>query len=82
MEHMKRLVLLLCVVPVAALSTTLVGRLAAQERVYSVAEVATGFHQCPRIWIGRTVLVRGAIIWYVYDNVAPNGDHNSGQSGL
>ncbi len=83
MEHMKRLVLLLCsVAPVAALSTPLVGRLAAQERVYAVAEVATGLHQCPRMWIGRTVRVRGAIIWYVYDDSAPNGDHNSGQSGL
>jgi len=35
-----------------------------------------------RAWIGRTVLVRGAIIWYVYDYSAPNSNHNSGQSGL
>ncbi len=78
MEHMKWLVLLLCGALVAALSTALVGRLAAQERVYSVAEVATVLHQRPRMWIGRTVLVRGAIIWHVYDYSAPNRDHNSG----
>lgn len=79
---MKRLVLLLCgVTLVAALSTALVGRLAPHDQVYSVAEVAAGLHQRPRAWIRRTVLVRGAIIWYVYDYFAPNGDHNSGQSG-
>ncbi len=32
--------------------------------VYTVDTVVSGLHQQPTVWAGRTILVRGAIIWY------------------
>ncbi len=68
-------------VVVAGITTAVVGRLASAERVYSVGEVVSGLRQHPRAWIGRIVLVRGAIIWYAFDHYGPNGEHDGGQDG-
>ena len=80
---MKRhpLAVLVVLVLVAGVATTIVGRLASAERVYVVGEVVAGLRQHPRTWIGRTVLVRGAIIWYDSDHYGPSGEHDNQQDG-
>jgi len=47
---------------VAGLVATHRGRLGGP--VYTVDTVVSGLHQQPTVWAGRTILVRGAIIWY------------------
>jgi len=68
-------------VVVAGVTTAVVGRLASAERVYSVGEVVSGLRQHPQAWIGRTVLVRGAIIWYDSDHYGPSEEHDNEQDG-
>jgi len=53
------LIVLLCLVVVAALVSVIVGLVSPSPRVYSVDEVQAGLRQQPRAWVGRTVLVRG-----------------------
>jgi len=53
------LIVLLCLVVVAALAGVIVGLVSPSLRVYSVDEVQAGLRQQPRAWVGRTVLIRG-----------------------
>jgi hypothetical protein len=50
---------LLCLVVVAAGAVAVVGRVGPSPRVYAVDEVQAGLNQQPRLWAGRTILVRG-----------------------
>ncbi len=58
-----------------------VGRFGPAERVYAPDEIAAGLQQHPRSWIGRTVLVSGAVISYAYYRHGPGGANATGQSG-
>ncbi len=53
------LIVLLCLVVVAALAAVAVGLIRPSLGIYSVGQVQAGLRQQPRAWVGRTVLVRG-----------------------
>ena len=53
------IIVLLCLIIVAALAGAVVGLVSPSSGVYSVDEVQAGVQRNPRAWVGRTVLIRG-----------------------
>jgi hypothetical protein len=45
-----------------ALAIIIFGQSARSDKEYSVAQVQVGLHDHPRLWLGRTILVRGYVI--------------------
>lgn len=71
MKHLVRLAALLLVVAVMAVAgfAALASRgQSTPGRVYPVAQVLAGLTRHPGAWAGRTVLVQGAVVGYVFGN--------------
>jgi hypothetical protein len=54
---------LLGLVLLTGLAVAVLGSQGHRSRVYTVAELRAGLHQDPGTWVGRTLRVRGVVMW-------------------
>jgi hypothetical protein len=59
---MRTLIVFLGIMATCALAVSIFGRSVGPDEEYSVAQVQVGLHDHPRLWLGRTILVRGYVV--------------------
>jgi hypothetical protein len=59
---MRKLMFFLGIVATCALVFSVFGRSVGPDKEYSVAQLQVGLHDHPRLWLGRTILVRAYVV--------------------